>query len=153
MRRILTCIVAASLVSLSLAAVQTKKKSSPPPANKTAASTTKTSAAKKGAAKKPVAKRPAVTWRNRQTVPSSDRYREIQNALASRGFLSPEQATGSWNQTSTDALRRFQEEQNLEASGKVNSLSLIALGLGPKRDATVVVPKPQDLPGQPPVDR
>lgn len=147
MRRILTCIAAASLVSLSVAAVQTKKKSSPLPANKTAASTTtKTSAAKKGAAKKPIAKRPAVTWRNRQTVPSTDRYREIQNALASRGFLPPEQATGSWNQTSTDALRRFQEEQNLEASGKVNSLSLIALGLGPKRDAAVVVPKPQDLP-------
>ena len=113
----------------------------------------KTSTAMKGTSKKPIAKRPAVTWRNRQTIPSTDRYREIQSALASRGFLSPEQATGTWGQTSSDALKRFQQEQNLEASGKVNSLSLIALGLGPKHDAAVIVPKPQDLPGQPPVDR
>jgi hypothetical protein len=33
-----------------------------------------------------------------------------------------------------DALKRFQDEQKLESSGKLNSLSLIALGLGPKHD-------------------
>ena len=154
MRRILTCAVAASLVWLSLAAAQTKKKSAPPATKKTTASTAKTGTAKKAPAKKSVAaKRPAVTWRNRQTLPSPERYREIQNALAARGFLSPADATGSWNQTSTDALKRFQQEQNLEASGKVNSLSLIALGLGPKRDPAIVVPKPQDPPAAQPTDR
>lgn len=75
------------------------------------------------------------TWRNRQTVPTPERYREIQNALAARGYLAPEAATGTWDQTSTDALKRFQAEQNLESTGKINSLSLIALGLGPKHDA------------------
>ena len=77
----------------------------------------------------------AVTWRNRQLAPSQDRYREIQQALASKGYLQAEQATGAWDQNSTDALKRFQMEQNLEPSGKINSLSLIALGLGPKHDA------------------
>jgi peptidoglycan hydrolase-like protein with peptidoglycan-binding domain len=77
----------------------------------------------------------AVTWRNRQLAPSQDRYREIQQALAAKGYLPAEQATGTWDQNSMDALKRFQIEQNLEPSGKVNSLSLIALGLGPKHDA------------------
>jgi hypothetical protein len=31
------------------------------------------------------------------------------------------------------ALKRFQEEQKLEATGKLDSLSLIRLGLGPKK--------------------
>jgi peptidoglycan hydrolase-like protein with peptidoglycan-binding domain len=157
MRRILTCAIGASLVWLSLAAAQSKKSVAPaktsaakPGAAK--ATSAKTSTTRKGASassKKSPARRPAVTWRNRQTVPSPDRYREIQSALAARGFLSPEEATGNWNASSSDALKRFQQEQNLEATGKVNSLSLIALGLGPKREAVVAVPKPQDPSSQP----
>ena len=78
--------------------------------------------------------------------PSPDRYREIQGALAAKGFLSPEDATGTWNQTSSDALKKFQAEQNLESSGKINSLSLIALGLGPQRDPSPAAPKPPSTP-------
>jgi Putative peptidoglycan binding domain len=77
----------------------------------------------------------AVTWRNRQLAPSPDRYREIQQALVSKGYLQAEQATGTWDQNSTDALKRFQAAQSLDPSGKINSLSLIALGLGPRHDA------------------
>lgn len=39
-----------------------------------------------------------------------------------------------WGTESVDALKRFQQDQKLEASGKLDSLSIIALGLGPKRD-------------------
>ena len=84
-------------------------------------------------------------------IPSPDRYREIQGALASKGFLNPEEATGTWNQASSDALKKFQTEQNLESSGKINSLSLIALGLGPKREsasAAPLKPVPPPPPGQ-----
>jgi hypothetical protein len=88
--------------------------------------------------KKAASVKKAATWRNRQLAPSPDRYREIQQALATKGYLQPEQATGAWDQNSTDALKRFQAEQNLEPSGKINSLSLIALGLGPKHDALPV---------------
>jgi hypothetical protein len=107
--------------------------------------TTTRSASSRG--KKTAGKR-GVTWRNRQMSPSPDRYREIQGALASKGYLKPEDATGTWNQTSSDALKNFQAEQNLDSSGKINSLSLIALGLGPHRDPAP--PPPPKTPPQPP---
>ena len=71
------------------------------------------------------------TWRAGQKAPTPDRYKEIQEALAKKGYLHGE-ATGDWNRDSADALRRFQQDQNLQASGKLDSLSIIALGLGPK---------------------
>ncbi len=126
------------------AAAPAKKKTT---AKKTTANTTKKSPPKtaakspsKGSKKAPV--KQATTWRNRQAAPSQDRYREIQTALAAKGYLSAEEATGNWGPSSVEALKRFQAEQNLDASGKINSLSLIALGLGPKRDNPVVVPPP-----------
>ena len=59
---------------------------------------------------------------------------EIQQALMTRGYMEGP-ATGEWNANWTSALKRFQRDQNLDANGKLTSLSLIALGLGPKRDA------------------
>lgn len=90
------------------------------------ASASKTSKSKKQAS-------PA-SWRTRQLIPTPDRYREIQQALSDKGYLPAEQVNGQWNDASTDALKRFQTDQNLDATGKINSLSLIALGLGPKHD-------------------
>jgi hypothetical protein len=85
--------------------------------------------------------RTMTAWRPHQVAPSPERYKEIQDALVSRGYLQPEQANGAWDQNSVDALKRFQAEQNLESSGKVNSLSLIALGLGPKHDSVPARPQ------------
>lgn len=70
--------------------------------------------------------------RSYQQAPTPDRYKEIQAALASKGYFKGE-PNGEWGPDSTDALKRFQSDQNLMPDGKVNSLSLIALGLGPKR--------------------
>jgi len=76
--------------------------------------------------------RPAPSrWHPGQTAPTPERYKEIQEALARKGYLRGE-ASGVWNQDSADALRRFQQDQSLQASGKLDSLSIIALGLGPK---------------------
>jgi peptidoglycan hydrolase-like protein with peptidoglycan-binding domain len=80
-------------------------------------------------------------------VPSQDRYREIQQALAEKGFFKGE-PDGHWNAESVAALREFQKAQNLDADGKLGSLSLIALGLGPKRivaaqNTPPPVPQPQ----------
>ncbi|HWC96777.1 MAG TPA: hypothetical protein VG456_08510, partial [Candidatus Sulfopaludibacter sp.] len=100
-----------------------------------------TTPAKKAPAKKTVAKKttkkaaPRTTWRNRQTVPSPERYKEIQDALVAKGYLRTEDTASGWNQSSMDALKRFQTDQKIDNSGKINSLSLIALGLGPKHDA------------------
>ena len=121
-----------------------KKKATPARKGAVTASSRKSGAATRSASsrgKKTTGKR-GTTWRNRQMSPTPDRYREIQGALASKGYLKPEDATGTWNQTSADAMKKFQAEQNLESSGKIDSLSLIALGLGPHRD-----PAPQP-PGQ-----
>jgi peptidoglycan hydrolase-like protein with peptidoglycan-binding domain len=73
-------------------------------------------------------------------APTPDRYKEIQNALATKGYLKPEEATGTWSQSSTDAMKRFQADQNIEASGKVTAMALIALGLGAKHEAAAVKP-------------
>jgi peptidoglycan hydrolase-like protein with peptidoglycan-binding domain len=72
-------------------------------------------------------------------APTPERYKEIQDALAKKGYLRGE-ATGAWDQESADALRRFQQDQNLQPSGKLNSLSIIALGLGPKHDTVAEKP-------------
>jgi endonuclease I len=162
MRKIFAWAAMATMIALAwssdhaLAATQKKT-----PAKKSSAKTTtekkstatsssskkgSTSASSKG--KKGVPTMKSVTWRNRQSAPSSDRYREIQGALAARGYLNSEDATGSWNQASIDAMKKFQSEQNLDSSGKINSLSLIALGLGPRRDAVAAVPKPPPAPPQ-----
>jgi peptidoglycan hydrolase-like protein with peptidoglycan-binding domain len=67
-----------------------------------------------------------------QQVPTPERYKEIQQALADKGYFKGN-VDGQWNPESVDALKRFQGDQNLAADGKIGSLSLIGLGLGPKR--------------------
>ncbi len=70
-----------------------------------------------------------------QLHPDPERYQQIQQALADRGYFKG-QVNGQWNDDSTDALKRFQADQKLDSDGKINSLSLIHLGLGPKHDGT-----------------
>jgi BRCT domain type II-containing protein len=72
------------------------------------------------------------TRRSSQAAPTPDRYKEIQQALVDKGYLHGE-PNGEWGADSNDALKRFQADQNLTPDGKINSLSLIAMGLGPKR--------------------
>jgi hypothetical protein len=118
------------------AASATKKKAAP---SKVGSRTTASRRGKKGPAKR-------VTWRNRQLAPTPQRYKEIQDALAAKGYLKPEDANGTWTQASVDALKKFQAGQNLDSTGKINSLSLIALGLGPKREPAAPKPPPESTP-------
>lgn len=60
---------------------------------------------------------------------------EIQQALADKGYYDGP-VDGVWRSECVDALKRFQQNENLEPDGKLGALSLIALGLGPKRDAS-----------------
>jgi len=149
MSRFFALVLSAMLVTLTWAATPKKAPAKKTPSKTAAKSSAKKAPAKapaksssKAAAKKAPVRRTATTWRNRQMAPTPDRYREIQQALVSKGYLQPENATGVWNQASVDALKKFQAEQNIESSGKINSLSLIALGLGPKRDTAPVKPPP-----------
>ena len=69
-------------------------------------------------------------------APSSDRYREIQEALAAKGYLKSS-PTGTWDAESQEALKHFQADQNIQQTGTLNSISLIALGLGPAKPTGV----------------
>lgn len=101
-----------------------------------------------------VASRPQTNWQSR---PTTERYREIQQALADKGFFKGE-VNGTWSADSVDALKNFQRAQNLDPDGKLGSLSLIALGLGPKRitaasnSVAPPLPPPPPPPSAPPAD-
>ncbi len=70
-----------------------------------------------------------------QAVPTADRYREIQDALAAQGYLKTP-STGVWDKDSIDAMQRFQKDKNLDPTGKLTARSLGLLGLGPKPQET-----------------
>lgn len=81
----------------------------------------------------------------RQQAPEPERIREIQQALKDRGY--DVEPTGVWGPETIEALKKFQEDRNIEnlsGRGKLDSLTLIALGLGPKRETS------QEAPPQPP---
>jgi peptidoglycan hydrolase-like protein with peptidoglycan-binding domain len=75
-----------------------------------------------------------VARRSTQQQPTSDRYKEIQQALSEKGYFAG-QPDGTWGLESVEALKRFQRDQSLTEDGKIGSLSLIAMGLGPHRAA------------------
>jgi hypothetical protein len=80
-------------------------------------------------------RQPARRYTAQQFSPTPDRYREIQDALAAKGYLKTP-STGVWDHDSVDAMQRFQQDQNLEPTGKLTARSLGALGLGPKPPVT-----------------
>ncbi len=86
-----------------------------------------------------------------QLHPDPERYQEIQKALADRGYFKGE-VNGQWGDDSVDALKRFQADQKLPDDGKINSLSLIGLGLGPKHNGSAVTSAngPADPVAEPP---
>jgi hypothetical protein len=70
-----------------------------------------------------------------QLHPDPERYQQIQQALADRGYFKGE-VNGVWSDDSTDALRKFQADQKLPDDGKITALSLTGLGLGPRHDGS-----------------
>lgn len=104
-----------------------------PSRGKTAARTSSRSSSKKRTARPA---RPATQQR-----PTPERYKEIQQALIDKGYLRSE-PTGVWGPESAEALKRFQQDRNLPADGKLSARSLIDLGLGPKRAASTETGEP-----------
>jgi peptidoglycan hydrolase-like protein with peptidoglycan-binding domain len=92
---------------------------------------------------------PAATWRTRQQNPTPDRYKEIQQALVDKGYLKGV-PTGVWDADSAGAIERFQMDQKLQPTGKINAPSLIGLGLGAKSagapEAAPLTPPPETQP-------
>ncbi len=67
----------------------------------------------------------------------SDRVGEIQQALAKAGYLD-EQPTGRWDDSTRNAMKRYQSDHGFPATGLPEAKSLMKLGLGPH-------PLPADL--------
>jgi peptidoglycan hydrolase-like protein with peptidoglycan-binding domain len=127
----------------SLEAQQKKQTSAAAPKKQAAGKSAVTAKKNSPARKKSVRSRSASSKKHGRTTarrtprgqqqPTPNRYREIQQALADRGYFKPE-PDGVWGPESVEALKQFQQDQNLRPSGRLDPLSLISLGLGPKRD-------------------
>jgi hypothetical protein len=97
--------------------------------------TAKQTSSKKTSGKRTSAKTAASgDRRSTQREPDPERYKEIQQSLADKGYFAGP-VNGTWGSESVEALKRFQRDENIGDDGKLGSLSLIALGLGPKRGA------------------
>lgn len=62
-----------------------------------------------------------------------ERARQIQEALVREHYLSGD-AGKDWNQSSQEAMRRFQADHGWQTKTVPDARALIALGLGPKQD-------------------
>jgi hypothetical protein len=104
----------------------------------------KTASAKTAARRTPSKSRTATASVKRYSppaAPSSDRIKEIQQALLDRGYLSS-QPDGVWSAQCVEALKRFETDKNFKVDGKIDSRILISLGLGPKYDENLSLPVP-----------
>lgn len=64
-----------------------------------------------------------------QAAPTNDRISEIQTALAKSGAYQGD-PSGKWDESSVEAMKKFQQQNGLEPNGKLDALSLQKLGLG-----------------------
>jgi hypothetical protein len=100
--------------------------------SKTASSTkpaTRTHSASSG---KRSSRKKSAHSRGQQKI-DSERAQAIQQALIREHYLSGE-ATGTWNQTSEEAMRRYQADHGWQSKTVPDSRALIKLGLGPSKD-------------------
>jgi hypothetical protein len=72
------------------------------------------------------------TARGQQKI-DSERAQAIQEALIREHYLSG-QANGTWNQSSEEAMRRYQADHGWQSKTVPDSRALISLGLGPSHD-------------------
>ena len=64
-----------------------------------------------------------------QTAPTPDRIREIQSALKREGAYQGE-PTGKWDDATVEAMKKYQDKNGLNPTGKIDALTLNKLGLG-----------------------
>jgi hypothetical protein len=102
----------------------THRSSKAQPTKSGTASTRSTSRKGKGSRK---------SWRRGQQKVDATRARQIQEALIRQHYLSGS-ATGKWDATTEDALRRYQGDNGWQNKTVPDSRALIKLGLGPSHD-------------------
>ena len=138
MKRTIICLsIAAALLASSAAAFAYQPQSSSTSSGSTAPAKKKTSSKKHHSRREPT-----------QKAPTPARISEIQSALARNGCYQGE-PNGKWDSNTIASMQKFQSSNGLEASGKLNALSLQKLGLG-SSIAGVGAPKPVQPPSSKP---
>ena len=138
----LTLLLAAGLGVSASSATGRGQSAAKKPAVKKAAQSSKASS---GAAHKSSAKSHGKSKKNSrrtkgQQSPTSDRITEIQQALAKDGSFSGE-PTGKWDDSTVEAMKKFQAAHGLTPSGKLDAHTLQQLGLG-SQTAGIAPPMP-----------
>jgi peptidoglycan hydrolase-like protein with peptidoglycan-binding domain len=75
-----------------------------------------------------------------QKAPAPERISEIQQALAKNGSFAGT-PTGKWDDSTVEAMRKFQSGHGLNPSGKLDAPTLQKLGLG-SQTAGIAAPMP-----------
>jgi peptidoglycan hydrolase-like protein with peptidoglycan-binding domain len=115
-----------------------KAASKPPKGNATRSSARPASSGSKSRVKKS-GKRSKRRERG-QTAPAPERISEIQQALAKDGSFTGT-PSGKWDDSTVEAMKKFQAGHGLSPTGKLDALSLQKLGLG-SQTAGVAAPMP-----------
>jgi|SRR5579859_590675 len=100
--------------------------------HKSSSSNARTASTKTSSGKRSSRKRKSSRVRGQQKI-DSERAEEIQEALIREHYLSGT-ATGTWNQASEEAMRRYQADNGWQSKTVPDSRALIKLGLGPSKD-------------------
>ena len=128
--RILRPLACGALAILLGAAAMAMQTPSPKPG---AASKPKTAVKKPAARSKAKAKTKKARAPQRQIRPTPERYKQIEQALALRGYLK-EEPSGKWSPGAVEALKGFQAANQLAPTGRIDARSLMELGLAQKHD-------------------
>ncbi len=140
-RLILAALAVGSLMLPAAGVAQTTSasKTSHKPATGRAGSKTSTGTAKRsGKSRKSSTRGPKRV--KGQAVPTPDRINEIQDALVKKGAYSGA-PSGKWDDSTVQAMKKFQASHGLNPTGKMDALTLQKLGLG-SETAGMGVPTP-----------
>ena len=99
---------------------------------KSASSSSASSKTHSASSKKRSSRKKSSRVRGQEKI-DSERAQQIQEALIRTHYLSGE-ASGTWNQASEDAMRKYQADHGWQSKTVPDSRALISLGLGPSKD-------------------
>jgi peptidoglycan hydrolase-like protein with peptidoglycan-binding domain len=139
-RLILAAMAVGSLTLPAAFAAQTssaRKTSQKPTTGTTAKTTTRTTKKSSKTRKSSTRKSNRVKG---QAAPTPDRVNDIQGALAKNGAYTGS-PTGKWDDSTVEAMKKFQASHGLNPTGKMDALTLQKLGFG-SETAGMGVPTP-----------
>jgi peptidoglycan hydrolase-like protein with peptidoglycan-binding domain len=140
-RLILAAMAVGSLTLPSAFAAQTSsaRKTSQKPTTGTTTAKTTTRTTKKSSRTRKSSTRKSNRVKG-QAAPTPDRINDIQGALAKNGAYTGS-PTGKWDDSTVEAMKKFQASHGLNPTGKMDALTLQKLGFG-SETAGMGVPTP-----------